>query len=224
MQEKQEAESEMSTNNVIVKPDTDKCEEPELRLHLLVTQRLGGIWRGMSVEQKHKFTIKRNEIIKQYTDQGVEFTTGNRKRQKKGSPKKNQASLKKKKRSSTAPAKSTDTGMKTDNSYDSSNDIIQDMDAKHKRSYLLGNNNKVNQRCNMLDETEILSKYELESLIAFCNQISNNWKIPGTKKQKEYIFENLEHIPLLCLEKIFLFDESKIAAVEFETEYGTYES
>ncbi len=223
LQEKHEAESKMSASNFNVKPDADNSEKPELRLHLLVTQRLGEIWRSMSVEQKHKFTIKRNEIVKQYMDEGVEFTTGNRKRQKKNPQKKKQASLKTKKTSSTTPAKVTDTGLNTITNYDSNNDIIQDMDAKYKRAYLLGNNNRVNQLCNMLDETEILSKYELESLITFCNHISNNWKIPGTKKQKEYIFENLEHIPLLCLEKFFLFDESKIASIEFETEYGTYE-
>ena len=56
-----------------------------------------------------------------------------------------------------------------------------------------------------------------------CKKINDDWKLPGTKKQKEYIIENLEHIPLLCLEKLWLFDESKIASVEYETDYGTEE-
>ena len=92
---------------------------------------------------------------------------------------------------------------------------------KLKRSLLLGDNDKVNQRCSMLDETGILSKFELESLITFCNTISETWKIPGTKKQKEEIMENLEQVPILCLEKIWMFDECKMASVEYETEYGT---
>ena len=91
----------------------------------------------------------------------------------------------------------------------------------NKRSYLLGNNNKVNQRCSMLDETEILSKYELESLITFCNKISDGWKIPGNKTQKEYILENLEQIPILCQEKMYLFNESQMTSIEYETDYGT---
>ena len=70
----------------------------------------------------------------------------------------------------------------------------------------MGDNDKVNQRCSMLDETGILSKFELESLITFCNKISETWKIPGTNKQKEEIMENLEQVPILCLEKIWMFD------------------
>ena len=103
-----------------------------------------------------------------------------------------------------------------------SKEMFGNMKSEDKRSYLLGRC-KVDET-EMLDETEILSKYELESLISFCKKINDDWKLPGTKKQKEYIIENLEHIPLLCLEKLWLFDESKIASVEYETDYGTVEA
>ena len=62
----------------------DYPEKPK-KLHLLVASRLGEIWRGMSPEQKNKFTIKRDEIIQHFKAKGVEFINGNRKKSSKAS-------------------------------------------------------------------------------------------------------------------------------------------
>ena len=60
---------------------------------------------------------------------------------------------------------------------------------KPKRSLLLGDNNKVNQRCSMLDETGILSKFELESLITFCNKISETGKFQGRRNRRKKLWK-----------------------------------
>ena len=78
----------------------------------------------------------------------------------------------------------------------------------------------MNQRCSMLDETGILSKFELEpnNILQQDKRDLENSRDEETEGRN---LENLEQVPILCLEKIWMFDECKMASVEYETEYGT---
>ena len=68
----------------------------------------------------------------------------------------------------------------------------------------------INKACDALDNPSILSLWELESLIEFGHEISSNWKIPGNRSQVNKIEEQLESIPDLVAQKLWMYDAELI--------------
>ena len=68
----------------------------------------------------------------------------------------------------------------------------------------------INKACDALDNPSILSLWELESLVEFAHEILSNWKLPGNRSQVNKIEEQLESIPDLVAQKLWMYDPELI--------------